>query len=173
MDYGSARRASIALAVLVSILFATPAQAQLSLTLSPTAPITDLGSIVSFAGTLTNTSGSTVYINGDDMGIPGLTWDETPFALNAPLSLDNGMSYTGTLFTVTVDPTVAPETYSGSFTVLGGADQSTFNEVATQPFQVTVLPPSTAVPEPSPILLLVLCLPGLSLIAPRYKKSAM
>ena len=154
----------IALAAWVILLAAAlPAKAQLTLSLANPSQTVKSGETASFTGTLTNTGSGTIFLNGDDLGILGLSSDDTPFIKNAPFSLDAGTAYTGALFNVTVDSFVVPNTYTGSFSILGGQDSLTYDSIALQPFFVTV-PQDVPVPEAASVfsfgLLLLLGIGG-------------
>ena len=121
--------------------------------LTPSALTTSPGGTVEFTGNLTNTGSTVVFLNGDAAGALPLilTLNDSPFFADAPLFLAaNGGSYSGPFFDVTVDPAALPSIYGGSFTIQGGADSSTFDNLATQDFQVTV----TATPEPTSFMLM-------------------
>ncbi len=130
-------------ALCAMLLTAPAAQAQLTLTLTPPNQVGAAGSAFTFSGTLANPTASSVFLNGDSLTFngPGTT-DDSAFFNNAPFSLDplgSGTdSYTGSLFTVTLDPAAAPGSYFGTFAVLGGADGSAMDTVATQDFSVTI-----------------------------------
>ena len=172
------------LAVLPLALLAAPAQAQLTLNLTPAAQVGAIGDTLNFTGTLSNPTLDTVFLNSDSFSFSGPAPDDSPF-LNAPLSLDpvgttdmNGNptdSYTGGFFNVTLDSSVAPGTYLGTFSILGGADSNAADTVATEDFSVTVLP--AAVPEASSLVslgvLLALGLGGLVISAKRRKSAAL
>lgn len=106
------------------------------------------GDTITFTGTLTNTTDSDLYLNADSFSISStdLFLDDTAFFLFVPLVLAPGEFYSGTIFDVTISPHALPGDYYGSFTVYGGDDFFSFDELATEDFQVTVL---RVIPEPS------------------------
>jgi hypothetical protein len=118
----------------------------LILTITPDSLSATPGGTIEFTGTLMNTGGSELFLNGDlsELGYSGLTVDDSPFFSDAPLSLDPDGSYTGPLFDVVVSSGTPAGTYAGSFTVQGGTDANAVSNLATQNFQVNV----GAVPEP-------------------------
>ena len=135
------------------------------------------GSVLHFTGTLSNPSATdAVFLNADTptFAAPGLTLDDSPFAMNAPAALGSAGSgsdiFAGDFFDVTVDPSARPGTYTGTFEVQGGADSNASDIVAAHDFSVTVLP--QAVPEASSVtslgLLLMLGLGGIIVV--RRKK---
>jgi hypothetical protein len=106
------------------------------------------GNTVAFKGTLTNTGPAPVFLNGDTFTVPypQLAIDESQFYANVPLSLAaNGGSYTGPFFSITVDPSTASGSYAGSFTIQGGGDANTFDDLATQNFEVDVANPQPVI----------------------------
>jgi hypothetical protein len=89
----------------------------------------------------------TVYLNGDSFNVSSpLTLDDTGFLLNFPLSMSAGQSVTDLLFTVFLPSGLAPGTYVGSFSILGGLSPSAEDVLATVDFTVNAAP--SAVPEP-------------------------
>jgi hypothetical protein len=108
------------------------------------------GTAVTFSGTILNASGVELFLNGagGSLSSPELTLDLTPFFTLTPLSLLDGTSYTGDIFSVAISGVALPGDYFGTFTIQGGADSSTFDTVGLADFQVTV-PDVTGVPEPS------------------------
>lgn len=139
-----------------------------TLTLSLSNPVQSAtpGSTLTFDATISasSTNAAPVFLNSDNYTIDSpLTLDDSDF-FNFPLSLDPGDSYTGALFTVTLPSVLAPGDYTGSFEILGGADGSAFDTLATTGFQVS------PTPEPGTVLLLAT---GLGLLAfVMYRKRA-
>lgn len=108
------------------------------------------GDTVSFIATVTAplTNTGSVFLNSDSHTEDlGLTVDDSPFLLNFPLFMNAGDSTTDVLFNVTVS---GPGTFSGFFDLLGGADASSSDLLATAHYSITV----SAVPEPETILLM-------------------
>jgi hypothetical protein len=108
------------------------------------------GTGVTFAGTILNASGVELFLNGagGSLSSPELTFDLTPFFTLTPLSLLDGESYTGDIFAVAISGVALPGPYSGTFTIQGGVDSATFDDVGSAEFQITVND-AGAVPEPS------------------------
>jgi hypothetical protein len=158
------RNTLIAISALALAGFSQTSQADLLFTLNPAGLTGNAGGSVTFNATLTNTGTAPLFLNGDDSAIfaSGLIIDDTPYFNNFPWELDPTESYTAAIFTVSIDPSVAPGKYTGSFTVVGGPDDGTFDNLASQNFQVTV----AAVPEP---FTLALCGGGL-LLAWRHRR---
>lgn len=131
------------------------AQLEVDLTVNPLSGMP--GDTLTFQATLVNLGTDPLYINGVNLsGVPsGLTVDESSLYINFPVSptsaLNPGTSYSGDLFTVTLDPSLAPDSYSGIFTILGGLDATQQDNIADVSFMVEVLPLS-AVPEPGGLL---------------------
>jgi len=172
-------------AVLVFCLLAPPAaHAQaapdpLTLTLTSPDQAGVAGSIFTFAGTLSNPTAGTVFLNGGTPTLNGplsVTTDSSPFD-SAPISLAPagmaGNAYTGDFFSVTAGASTAPGTYFGFFTVQGGADGNVADELASTPFSVTVLAQPAAVPEASTTISfgLLLALGGLLIVVKRRADS--
>jgi hypothetical protein len=119
------------------------------------------GQTVAFYATVTNPSSTdTVYLNGDSFSTstPLLTLDDGPFYANAPLFLaPGGSSGPFEMFDVGIDPSMAPGTYSGNFfSILGGRDDATFNDLVDVPFSVKVEGATAATPEPATSWFLVI-----------------
>ena len=117
------------------------AHADLVLTLGSNTVSGGQGSSVAVNGTLTNTGAAPVFLNGALSFIPppDLSLDDQPFFDNPPESLSPGESFTGTLLTVDIGPQAALGTYQGSFTIQGGADEDTFDTLATVNFSVQIV----------------------------------
>jgi hypothetical protein len=103
---------------------------------------------VEFSGTLTNTGVANVFLNGDVsiLAYTGLSLDDSPFFINAPLFLVPGQSYVGPFFDVTAAASALSGSYSGSYTIQGGSDANTFDDLASQDFTLNV---GSGVPEPN------------------------
>jgi hypothetical protein len=119
----------------------------LTLTLVSSTITTTPGSTVTFQATGTNTTGSTLFLNGDLPGSldPPLTFDDSPFILLWPLSLDAGMSFgPADLFNITVPISAAAGTYNGSIEITGGPGTTDEDVIGSATFSVNV-----PVPEPA------------------------
>ena len=113
------------------------------------------GDTLTFTGWLTNNSGSEQFINGAEINLsdfdPSDT-DLTDFILNfAGLELNNGDSIGPfDYFTVTIPNPFAGGLYAGEFTVQGGADDASFETLATVDFAINVSGSSSSSPtQPS------------------------
>ena len=156
---------------LIALLVTWPgkgAQAQLQITLLPSTQIGTAGSSVGFEARLQNTGTQDLFLNSDNFSLfgVGLTMDDTKFFLNAPAILPAGMAIDNLpIFDVSLDSTVGAGTYSGVFTVIGGADSSAQDDLASSSFTVSVVGPAN-VPEPQVSLYLtaaVTCLGSVAL----------
>ena len=112
------------------------------------------GGILTFYATLTNVSSGTIYLNGDSFTTSSLflTLNDSPFVMNAPLSLAAGQSSGPfALFQIFIARGATSATYGfNTFTILGGTNNSSFNQVGSTQFTVNVSP----VPEPGTLVLL-------------------
>lgn len=135
---------------------------------------------VAVFGTLTNLSADTVFLNGDTENAaaaivaPGSV-NDTPFFLNAPLSLAAGQS-SGLieLFTFDVAAGVSPGLAgAGVFSGLGGvgaANSSNFDLLGSQHFSVNVQPATTGtVPEPGTLVYLGIGLAAMVAASRRFR----
>ncbi len=110
------------------------------------------GERVTFSGSLTNTSGSELFINGYNLILTGegtyLTFDDTKFDLTVPPSLQAvgaSAGRSGELFDIRISSQTPLDTYLGSFAFLGGEDPADLRPLGSQSFQVAVVPePRTA-----------------------------
>lgn len=130
---------------------------------------------VTFSGKITNTSTATVFVNNDSFNVdPLLSYDDTAFFSATPFSLAAGASYplsgSANLFDITLGSTATlGSTYTGTFTILGGADAAAQDTQSITKFSVT----AAAVPETSTTLSFGLLLVGGGLLAvARRKRSA-
>ena len=143
------------------------ARADLILVLSPATQIGNPGGLFHFGGSLTNTGGTVVFLNGTVLSGSGVfQLNDTPFFANAPVSLTPGGMYTGPFFDIVVSLGTVPGTYGGSFAVLGGSTPSSLDVQGSQPFSVQVVATSIT-PEPSALVLLLSGLPPLLFVARR------
>jgi hypothetical protein len=150
------------LTVLLFLLVAGSAHADsIDFTLTPSSASGTPGSDLTFMGTLTNNTSTTIFLNGDSFTTTQafLVVSDSSFFQNAPLALAPGQSSGPfVLFSVLITSASTPGIYGlNSFSILGGSDNSATFTLATEQFNITVKP-LTMVPEPSylPVLLLAL-----------------
>lgn len=132
------------------------------------------GSALGVQGSLANLGAPTFFITSGSLtitGPAGITFDDSLFLANAPLSIAPGGD-TGlfAFFSLFVDAGVAPGTYSGTFTVLGGATDGAQDVTLTKDFNIVVQSSTQPVPEPTSMLLLGSGLGG-AWLAKRRKRS--
>jgi hypothetical protein len=128
--------------------------------------------LVQYFGTIVNPSATdTVYLNSDSSGLSSsdLSLDDTPFALFGPTSLAPGAS-SGLieLFDLDLPANLTPGTYTGFFSLLGGADCGSFtafDDIADADFSVTVNAPVSNTPEPRSLIFLAAGLAGLAALS--------
>jgi hypothetical protein len=126
------------------------ARAAITLVLSNPVQAGNAGDVLTYNGTIANSGQSAVFLNGDFFNpgnIPGLTFDDSLFLSNAPSSLNALDSYTGGLFTVTVNQSYLPPA-DFTFGVTGGSDGNANDTLASADAAV--------VPEPSSVATLSL-----------------
>jgi hypothetical protein len=149
------------LAIACLLLAGTAAKASpLSITLNSAFQYGFAG-VFPFSATVTNTSGSTVFLNADAFNVDSpLIVDDGPFVL-FPLSLgpydnqvDSTDSYTGVLFNVVVPSGTPLGLYKGSFQIIGGGPSDNTDVAGSAAFDM-------AVPEPASLILVLTGLAGL------------
>ena len=135
----------------------------LSVSLIPDSLIGNAGDVIQFAGTLSNTTGSTVFLNSDSFtfAITGAL-NDTPFFLNSPFSMI-AFESSGTfdLLEIVIPLGQAPGTYDGVFTVLGGTTDSAVDPIGSAAFHLTVNAATADTPEPGSLLLMSAGVAGL------------
>ena len=147
----------------------------LSLVFTPSTQTVAPGGMVTFSGTITNTSNAAVFINNDGFSEldPLLSFDDTAFVNVTPFSLAAGAKYpvsgSANLFDITLDSTATlGSSYSGVFNILGGADAAAQDLQGLAKFTVT----AAAVPETSTTLSLGLLLTAGGLLAVKMRKRS-
>lgn len=148
------KNGAIVMRALIPILFALASAAYAGPMMSPplgvNLDITPLvgypGETLTFSGTLTDNTGSTLFINSDSLSfeINGAA-DDLPFKSNAPISIDAGdTSADFGMFEVNIPGGQAIGPYTGLFTVLGGTDGTQLNNLGSAQFEVDVMTPEPA-----------------------------
>ena len=114
------------------------------------------GQTVQFFGTITNLTDATVYLNNDDINLYGLSLaTNDQFFNTVPISLaPGGSSGDIDLFDVAVSAPLldAPGTFTGDYTLFGGADGNAQDSLGSTGISVTTKAPT---PEPSTVYLLL------------------
>ena len=146
---------NIFIALSLAILPASADELSFDLTSSSLSATAGTSTTLDFTGTLSNSTSAVVFLNGDVNFLDqSLALDDSPFFASAPLSLAAGGSYSGPFFDVTVNPATPPGSYTGTFTIQGGADNNAFDNLATTNFTVNVT--GAEVPEPGSFEVLLL-----------------
>lgn len=108
------------------------------------------GQTITFSATVTNTTASPVFLNGDAVNIAApLTADDSLFFLNFPISLTANQMVTASIFSVMVPLNTPYGFYAGNFDILGGSTPSELTTIGSAVFAVNV------VPEPGALGLLI------------------
>lgn len=109
------------------------------------------GGTAEFIGIVSAPSTNTgaVYLNGDAYSLSGdFIVDDSPFYNNFPLYLDPGQSFTGEIFDVIAGADAPIQTFSGTFSLLGGASDIDDAVLSSADFSVAITP------EPASLFLL-------------------
>jgi hypothetical protein len=140
------------LGLIASSLTLTAATASGSVVLNLDAPTFSgsPGDAITVSGTLTNPDSSGVYLNTASgfFSSSDLNFDLTDYFVLIPRTLGPGDTYSGPIFGILIDPTANPGDYVGSFTPQGGSTDSSFDDLATVNFDISVIS-TAAVPEPA------------------------
>ncbi len=152
------------------LLVAQPLRAGAVLTLDQSVITGLAGNTLTFSGTITNTGGQELFLNGISftLGSSELAFEPTAFFNLVPASLAIGSSYSGQLFGVMASATIPSGDYGGSVGFLGGLDPFTAEEVLSADFTVRI---STEVPEPNTFGLTVVILAAISLWQIKRKRT--
>jgi hypothetical protein len=163
------------------LLAGSVARADIIITLDAAAQTGSPGDTLIFSGTLFNSSSDTIFLNGADLNLAGNSFTpdfSDPFIANVPVSLDPGQGTSDIeLFEVVLnDPFTDPFTsYDGDYALSGGADPSAQGLLTSADFTITAENRSSAVPEPSSLVLLATALAGFvvlrSALAKRHSNS--
>jgi hypothetical protein len=149
----------ICLGVVVALAWTTASRADsLNLTMTDANQSVVQGTTtVEFDASVVNPSTTdTIYLNGDDLATssPLVSIDDSPYGA-WPLSLAPGDSFgPAALFFVDLPADLAPGEYTGTFSITGGADGGTFDDLADANFTIDVTGSSVVTPEPGTWLLL-------------------
>jgi hypothetical protein len=165
--------------LILATLGATAAKADtVTITLDQPNQVGLPGTTVDFFGTITNTTGGTIFLNGDNFNLNGasFTTNDQPFFNNAPFFLAPGANSGDIeLFEISVsNPLLDPAGfYTGSYIILGGIDGNGQDAIGSAAFSIDTAPATSPVPEPASIALL---LTGASTLLPiarkRFRKTA-
>jgi hypothetical protein len=147
---------SFSITLLAALALAMPASADtLNLVLSNPVQTAIPGTTLTFGANASApfSNSGTIFLNGDNFNLTlnGAVIDDADFFNNFPFSLDPGVGVAGSLFTVALPSTIAPGTYTGFFSILGGSDSGSQDTIATVNFEIDA---PAAVPEPGTWLLL-------------------
>ena len=130
------------LTLCLAVLCGSAARAQLQFDITPPAQTANPGQTIDWTIALKNLGSVEIFLNGFNVTLvgPGLSADESPFFVNAPLSLVGGASWSGVAFTTSSLPSTPAGTYSGNAIVTGGTDPNGTDNIGSQDFRLTVAP---------------------------------
>jgi hypothetical protein len=159
--------------LIIAAVSVSAARADATLTFTPSTLSTTPGGTVEFDGTLTNTGTFDLYLNGDsfDLEYSDLTVDDSPFIFSGPMLLSAGESFSGAFIDVTADAATPSGSYSGTYTIQGGTDANTFDDIAMEDFTIDI-GAMTPISEPNPFLLLATGLAIIALVRSARRPSA-
>jgi hypothetical protein len=144
---------ALGFAFLAAMASVTASGSVIQLTLANDTLSATAGSTVTFLASATNTAGVTENLNSDSFTPLPLTFDDSPFLNNWPLSLPAGGSFGApdALFNVTIPIGTAANSYTGMFEILGGPGAAAMDVLAVVDYTVNV---TAAAPEPSTVFLI-------------------
>ncbi len=148
--------------LLLGLLPAAALAAPITLTMVQTTQAGQVGDVLTYGGTITNTSTSTVWVNGDDITIitfDQIAYDDSLFVANVIFSPNQPLVPDGFIgpvdwFTVTIPAGTAAGSYQGTIRVHGGDTGGSDDVLESTTFYVQVQ--DAAVPEPATFGLLAL-----------------
>jgi hypothetical protein len=125
------------------LLMAGTARAQLSFVLTPADEIGTATNEMSFAGALTNSGSTNLYLNDIQCVLllsasNSLRADTNDFYANVPGILLPGETYTDAVFGVSLGAVAPPGVYNGTITILGGSNIFAESNLASVSFQVSL-----------------------------------
>ncbi|HEY2329150.1 MAG TPA: hypothetical protein VGI63_04995 [Verrucomicrobiae bacterium] len=129
-----------------TLMLATVAQANLAFVLTPAARSGVGSNEVFFAATMTNANPTTnLYLNDLQLSFTNaatnyLAADTNVFFANVPGILLTNETYTDIVFGVSINPSTPRGNYSGTVSILGGANIFATNNLASQTFQISLVP---------------------------------
>jgi hypothetical protein len=124
------------------VLTAGSLSAALQFTLVPAVQSGAVTTQLTFSGTLTNTSATDnlflndIHFDFNAAAAAALAADSNVFFANVPGILGPNETYTGPIFTVTINSSAEPTDYFGSVVIRGGADIFDLTDLLSQNFQI-------------------------------------